>query len=218
MPDAFDRQIVQRLSMSRLTGYLRVSSNDISLALRLYEWNTQMSAAFFELLSDVEVVVRNSFHEQLTVWHGVQNGTDQWYDNRHGFLQPRATAAIQEARTRIANKGKSATSDQIISELGFGFWRFLLTKPYKTTLWPFAGQYAFPNVSSTDQFFSRIARLHDFRNRIAHHEPIHMRQLDLDLLDCFQAVGAVCRETESWVRKRSRVESLLQLRQSTLGI
>ena len=69
MPDAFDRQIVQRLSMSRLTGYLRVSSNDISLALRLYEWNTQMSAAFFELLSDVEVVVRNSFHEQLTVWH-----------------------------------------------------------------------------------------------------------------------------------------------------
>ena len=78
-----------------------------------------MSAAFFELLSDVEVVVRNSFHEQLTAWHGVQNGTDQWYDNRHGFLQPRATAAIQEARTRIANKGKSATSDQIISELGF---------------------------------------------------------------------------------------------------
>ena len=111
MPDAFDLQIVQRLSMSRLTGYLRASSNDISLALRLYEWNTQMSAAFFELLSDVEVVVRNSFHEQLTAWHGVQNGTDQWYDNGHGFLQPRATAAIQEARTRRREKVQTSKEE-----------------------------------------------------------------------------------------------------------
>jgi hypothetical protein len=218
MSDASDYEIMRRLSVSRLTSYLRASSNDVPLALRLYEWNTQISAAFYELLSDVEVVVRNSFHEQLTAWHGVQKGTGQWYDNEHGFLQPRATSAIQEARTRIANKGKSVTSDQIISELGFGFWRFLLTKPYKTTLWPFAGQYAFPNAYSTDQFFSRIARLHDFRNRIAHHEPIHMRQLDLDQLDCFQAIGAVCRDTEGWVRRRSRVESLLLLRQSGVGI
>jgi len=218
MADAVDRQIVRRLSMARLASYLRASSDDVSLALRLYEWNTQISAAFFELLSDVEVVVRNSFHEQLTVWHHGRNSGGQWYDNEHGFLQPRATAAIHEARIRIANKGKTETSDQIVAELGFGFWRFLLTKPYKTTLWPFAGKYAFPNVISTEQFFSRIARLHDFRNRIAHHEPIHLRQLDLDLLDCFQAVGAVCRDTELWVRTRSRVGALLAARRNIIKI
>ena len=78
MADAVDRQIVRRLSMARLASYLRASSDDVSLALRLYEWNTQISAAFFELLSDVEVVVRNSFHEQLTVWHHGRNSGGQW--------------------------------------------------------------------------------------------------------------------------------------------
>jgi hypothetical protein len=210
----FDKVLVRRLSAPRLTSYFNVTENDLSHALRLYEWNVLVSGAFFELLSDVEVVIRNSFDEQLTQWHLQSGRPGHWYDNEHGFLMPRATDAIATARKRITDKGKRESSNQIVSELGFGFWRFLLTKPYKTNLWPFAGQYAFPNVASTavESFYARVARLHDFRNRIAHHEPIHTRKLHLDLRDCFSAIGAVCADTEIWVQARSRVEGLLATR------
>lgn len=106
--------------------------------------------------------------------------------------------------------------NQLVAELNFGFWRFLVAKQYRTTLWPLAGKYAFPNIdpSQIQELSTVMGRLHDLRNRIAHHEPIHMRNLDRDFADCLWVIGGVCLTTKQWVESNSRVAGVLQERPS----
>jgi hypothetical protein len=209
-----DVLLAQRLSEARLSSYLRVSGGDLGSALELYEWNAAVSSAFFEVLADLEVVIRNAFHHEFDAWVQRRGFTSSWLENQHGILLPNAVKDISDARERLLRKKKQVTPDQIVSELNFGFWRFLLAKHYRTTVWPFVGQFAFPNLESrmVSDFSQRVARLHTLRNRIAHHEPIHNRILAQDLDDCFVVVGAVCTTTANWVRGRSRVLPLLDAR------
>ena len=37
---------------------------------------------------------------------------------------------------RVRTKRKPLAEGQVVTEFGFGFWRFLLTRRYRTTLWP----------------------------------------------------------------------------------
>lgn len=43
---------------------------------------------------------------------------------------------IVKARRRVRAKTKAPTDGQIISKLGFGFWRFLVARRYQTERWP----------------------------------------------------------------------------------
>jgi len=56
----------RRLSIERLAPYRSVVGNDLVRAIALYEWNGEMAAAFWVILGDIEVLVRNSMHERLT--------------------------------------------------------------------------------------------------------------------------------------------------------
>jgi hypothetical protein len=60
-----DEVLLERLSHTRLRSYLIAADGDLSNALLLYLWNSQVSAAFLEVLSSVEIVVRNSWHRHL---------------------------------------------------------------------------------------------------------------------------------------------------------
>lgn len=201
MPTISSQLLARRLSPQRLTGYLRACQDNLPHALRLYEWNASVSSAIFEILADVEIVTRNSIHDQLTLWHVRQGFSTPWYHNDHGLLHPMAANDVEKALRRVSLKitrkrgevGEMAPGD-VLCELSFGFWRFLLTKQYRTTLWPAALVHAFPNLPPTDvaKLFGAMKRLHDLRNRIAHHEPVHRRRLDLDLVDCDLVLRSVC--------------------------
>ncbi|WP_232807276.1 hypothetical protein [Geodermatophilus chilensis] len=55
----------------------------------------------------------------------------------------------------------------------FGFWRYLSSAAHEKTLWVPALHHAFP--SGTDRAAhvdGPVGRLHDLRNRVAHHEPL----------------------------------------------
>lgn len=56
----------RRISVERFAPYRMTAGGDHAQALRLYERNTALSAAFWAVLSDVEVLVRNAMHERLT--------------------------------------------------------------------------------------------------------------------------------------------------------
>jgi hypothetical protein len=209
-----DADLVGALSSDRLTSYLRASSGDVGRALRLYEWNVDVSGAFFELLCHVEVALRNAWHTSLTDWNTSSGFGGEWFDNNHGYLDARAVQDIADAKDRLIRKKKQVIPPSVVAELNFGFWRFLLTSRYKTDLWVFAGTTAFPNVDvhSVEHFFRRVARILDLRNRIAHHEPIHWRDLNKDLSDCFSAINAVSTDLKLWADSRSRVALLLTTR------
>ncbi|MCL2849231.1 MAG: hypothetical protein FWE61_04175, partial [Micrococcales bacterium] len=53
-------RVADALSPERIAPYQRRCGGDLVAAIRLYEWNLSVSAAFYEALSILEVVVRNA--------------------------------------------------------------------------------------------------------------------------------------------------------------
>jgi len=172
----YDRHVVRALGPDRLARYLRACSDDLSAALRLYEWNCAVSSALFEVLGDVEVVVRQALHRELSAWHESKGFPGEWYDNAHGMLTLRAMTELDQARGRLSTRNMPDTPSFLIPELPFGFWRFLLTRTYASTIWRIVGTRAFPNVAPDEPaaLWARVGRLHRLRNLIAHHEPIFL--------------------------------------------
>jgi hypothetical protein len=64
--------IASRLSAPRLTPYLSASGGNVKDALRLYQWNVEISGAFSECLHQFEVVLLNAIDEQLCAWNATQ--------------------------------------------------------------------------------------------------------------------------------------------------
>ena len=96
---------------------------------------------------------------------------------------PRQTCVPSQSghRRRATRRGKrSEVHGKVIAELGFGFWRYLYEPPYLTSLQVPAFA-LHPSESNPPQVRSDVAdrmqRLHFLPNRIAHHEPIHRRDL-----------------------------------------
>ena len=216
MENVSENVLVQRISPARLSSFRLKTDNDVTKALRLYEWNAHLSASIFELLGHVEIIVRNAMHQELSQWHLNRFGNPNWFTNEHGLLIPRAIADISLAQERIRGRKRLITGDRIVSELNFGFWRFLLAKQYRTTLWPAALKNAFPHLETNGVglLATRLANLHGLRNRIAHHEPIHTRNLESDVSDCGHVIAAVSEEMASWAVLRSEVREVLRSRPS----
>ena len=170
-----------------------------------------MSAALFEVIGHVEVILRNAIHSTMSAWGSSEGFGSNWYDNSHGLLGASSMVDISRATERLRRSGKSASPDRLVSELNFGFWRFLLTSKYRTTIWPILARNMFSRSpsGSPERFFASVGRIHDLRNRIAHHESLIGRSLELDLHDLYRVLSLVCPESTRWVAEHSRVEELL---------
>ncbi len=214
MENVLTEVFVDRMSSARFSSFIDASDGNVDRAIRLYEWNAQLSASIFELLGHVEVVIRNAIHKELALWNHRQFGSPNWFENHHGVLVSKAVQDINTVIERIIRKNRKVTPDRVVSELSFGFWRFLLAKQYRTTLWPAAIKEAFPNLehAGVENLASRMSNLHELRNRIAHHEPIHRRRLDDDISDCEFVIASICEDTAEWAVLGSRALEVLQSR------
>ena len=173
----------------------------------------------FETLGDVEVVVRNALHRELSRWSRECWGHDKWYTEAKRFLHPRAANVVTDAMDMLTKVRKPLDGGSIVSHLTFGFWRYLLTKRYQTTLWPAVGAFAFPFLPPGEErnLYRRVDRVLFLRNRIAHHEPIFLRNISNDLTDCHVILGAVHPELATWSRSKTRVPQILGLRPRTVS-
>jgi hypothetical protein len=102
-----------------------------------------------------------------------------------------------------------ATEGQVISELTFGFWRFLLARRY-TNIWPaLAGAFP-PAPNRSRRAVERpVEGLHHLRHRIAHHEPVWSQPLEERYSDAVAVLGHIAPEIAGWVAHTSRVPDLL---------
>jgi hypothetical protein len=182
------------------------SKGDKAKALHLHHWNVAVSSAFHELLSYVEVVMRNALDTQLQA-HAAAGATDWW--DTPGLLDARSTTDIADAIARV--KRTPVTHGRVVAELNFGFWRFLLSAANEQTLWTPFLQHAFPSLASRrrSDVASPVGRLHNLRNRIAHHEPIHREHLSSRVADAQLVLQAIDPAIATWSMSWCRIPALL---------
>ena len=210
------RAVTAALSQDRLEAYKRSAGGGLDDAIKLYEWNLTVSGAFFEALGVVKVALRNALSTQLERLHDGRHG--HWYDDPTGLLRPEARRDIHTALSRLEGRKRPATPGRVVAELTFGFWKYLLAKTYESTLWTPALRHAFPNLRPQTRrtAYRTVNRLHALRNRIAHHEPIHRRDLQADTqaIDCL--LSWIDADLRDWADQRlSRIRTTLTQRPHT---
>ena len=200
------------LSPERLAPYLRATGGDLTAAVRLYEWNLAVSGALYEALGILEVALRNALSAQLAAHHGTLAGN--WYDDPLGVLSDLAHDDIAAARRRVRKLRRPETPGRIIAELSFGFWKFLLAKRYEATLWTGYLRHAFPNLQPQNRatVYRALDELHTVRNRIAHHEPIHNRDLTADTLTIYRLLDWIDHDVRAWAVTLSRLQPIIAAR------
>ena len=197
-------------SLDRLAPYAQVSGND-EAAVDLYQWNADVSAAFWRTLGHVEVLVRNALHRELTEWSRHQHGTDRWYMAIDRLVSPQTRNDIGLARRRGTRNGRPETPGRVVAELNLGFWRFLLARRYDGTLWRYCMYRAFPGQQRA-QVERAIAALHVLRNRLGHHEPVHNRPLPDLLALALDVANWIDPAASDWISAHDSTPRLIRAR------
>jgi hypothetical protein len=168
----------------------RKGRSDID-ALALYVWNIDLSEAFYPILQNLEVGLRNKLNDALTISYG-----DSWWFEDPGIMVDRnARDRVEEAKNRLADNGTSITESGVVSELSFGFWSSLFSNQYEPVIWRRAGllRNAFPYMSAfirkRSVLATRFNEIRRFRNRVFHHEPIWHLDLSKEHANIMEALG-----------------------------
>lgn len=201
--------IERRISPERLALYRAVVGGDLERAVELYLWNAEAGAAFWTLLGHLEVLVRNSMHQQLTNWSVRVSGDTAWCRGLRHLFNWQTAQDIATARRRATAGGRPETAGRIVAELPMGFWRFLLASRYERTLWRTCLYKAFPGQGRRSAVPDKLSGRHQLRNRIAHHEPVHNRPLVALHADALQLAVWVCPTTGTWITAQSAVVAVL---------
>ncbi len=134
-PQLQPQDLKRLFSAERLSTYIDHCGGDFAEAVEMYRWNSAITAAFWEPVGHLEVALRNTLDDRLATRHRRLERSGFWLNDPAQELGSRARLDIASARDRVRQKGKRASDGQTISELSFGFWRFLITKKL-TALWP----------------------------------------------------------------------------------
>jgi hypothetical protein len=95
----------------------------------------------------------------------------------------------------------------------FGFWRYLSSAAHEKTLWVPALHRAFPpGTNRATHVDGPVGRLHDLRNRVAHHEPLLTTDVAGRLSDLIGVAARLDLHLGQHVQATSTVSSLLDTR------
>lgn len=188
-----------------------------------------MSGAVYQMLHVVEIVLRNAVDDRLRTWNSAQSDPRTGLQHDAAWLldpsrlverlvrREEIDKAIQRARlaTREASRGlRSFMHDDVLAQLSFGTWRFLLPDrdPGRRRLWADALSTGFPHLDRPVRaLVDDVDRLYRLRNRVAHLEPLletgsvvsHVRAARRVLRDIEPAA-------EKWLVSQQRVTTLAQ--------
>jgi hypothetical protein len=199
-------------SAERMSTYLTYCEGDFAAAIELYRWNSAITAAFWEPIGHLEVALRNTLDDRLAARHRRLGRSGTWLDDPAQELSIRARLDIAGARDRVRQKGKRASEGQTISELSFGFWRFLITKKL-TGLWPdLASAFSDAPNRQLATVEGPLARLHVFRNRLAHHQRVWSHAPEERYKDLLVLAGYIDPALPGWIAATSKVPQTLSAR------
>ena len=202
--------------------YLDECGNDQDRAKKLYAWNAEISAGFLELLSFLEVALRNCINERMIIRHQSNSRPGNWTEDPTMELGRNPSpdlygkwhhkhpySDIDAAIYRVMNNDKPVTTEQIISELPFGFWIAMVSKRQKF-LWPDLAD-GFPNAPTRrrENISDLLINIKNFRNRIGHHHRIWNLDLSMKLDEIYEMSDFISSDFSTWVKDISRIEDLI---------
>lgn len=177
------------LSTGRFGTYLSAAQGSRSLALALYEWNARLRAAFLHDLGHLEIGLRNAYDQTLCM--ATIPGESHWTETttmltlfpvamKNDPAQRQLVDAneiprgqIQRARRDAAKSGKSApVPGKVVAEVMFGFWTYLTSNAHEKSIWVPYLHNAYPAKTDRRRIHQTLYELREFRNRVAHHEPL----------------------------------------------
>jgi hypothetical protein len=215
------------LMPARLAPYLQACDGDEAKARRLYVWNIEVSAAFWGPISGVEIAFRNVLHHEFVRHFG---RTDWW--RHHSVNRDDVKSAIeteerlQRQRARIRGAAP-LTADDVVAALSFGFWSSILGGPSKALeqrkYWHLCLHRAFPRwayrpgADNRKSFLRRVEMLRKFRNRVAHHEPVHGRDLLQDHVRLVELADFMHDDLARFIQGHSRVAGVLERRDAAVN-
>lgn len=177
------------LSAGRFGTYLSAAQGSRTLALALYEWNTRLAAAFLHDLGHFEVGLRNTYDQAL--WKATIPGESHWTETmtmlklfpvamKNDPVQRRLFDAneiprsqIQRVRTEASRSGSATlVPGKVVAEVMFGFWTYLTSNAHEKNIWVPYLHSAYPPKTDRRKIHQTLYELREFRNRVAHHEPL----------------------------------------------
>jgi hypothetical protein len=202
----------------RFDEYLIAANHDHDSARELYEWNTSVSAAFFELISHVEVVLRNAVDRIL---HPLEVTSSARINYRQGYWFASATFLDEHDldfhRAAIRHLGKEANEvgrDKTLASLTFGMWVAIFGPSYEQ-LFRKHLVHAFPHRDAgfkRKTVHDRVLALRTLRNRIAHHQAIFDLPLEERFEQAMDLLHWIEPQVAHWVQQQCRVPELLDQR------
>jgi len=204
---AVNAALLRGLSEPRLGRYMADSNQILDSALSLYERNMRIAEAFHRPLQALEVCLRNHMHERLTAAYGAN-----WYRTTNAPFDKETTDKLDKAMDDVERAGHPVTPGAVVAELNFGFWVLLLSKRYGRILWPPVLSPIFHEGGKRmglRKVHNRMNELRNFRNRLAHHEPIYHLNPAQAHKDIIEAIAWICPATAAWAWEHSRVPHVL---------
>lgn len=200
--------------LSTVQTFFKTESNKDMLGC--YAWNQALASALLPLLSDFEISIRNALHKALSQKYGGKDSFN-WMLPQANPLQSTSPNAPNLPSLHKMNKrsrddaikaaeqvegkkpGYTATPDDVVGALNFGFWEILiknldfhghpanLQEQILSTVFPsvptqYAGQHG--SQSFKNEIVDRLSRIREVRNRIGHHDALWKHPE-------FQATGTV---------------------------
>ncbi len=195
----------------RLAPYLDEMDGDHERAVALYVWNARISAAMFETLHHVEVLLRNAIDRQFGPVDAAAPPRETWLEDP-SILNERSRERVRETIKRIRREHQTPTRGRVVAGLSFGFWRALFDRK-NSALWVSHLHRAFPAGSGERAEVARLmSTLVPFRNRLAHHETIVRRPIKNHYDELLTLAGLIDPAAGAWIDSVSRVGETLSVR------
>ncbi|MDQ3514980.1 MAG: hypothetical protein M3462_15220 [Chloroflexota bacterium] len=205
MVAAFVAGLEPAVSSVRLESYRPPAGTALEMLVN-YLWNVELSEALYPSLHAAEVSFRSSIHAAASAHYG----TEFWFD-RTDVLLLGQKKSVAVARQKVITANNQPTASRIVAQLHSGFWTSLFNDPYERMMpskpidrlyWhdqnnrPALLLVAFPHLArqyrSRRKVYGYFDVLREFRNRVAHHEPIWARPyLDREHRQIHNAIGWV---------------------------
>lgn len=167
------------ISEPRYERYLIATSNHVEKALHLYKANIKLAQSFYAIISQFEVVLRNSINNQLSSYFEdgdwIISQRERFMSNvslarSHYFLKNSVEKSIQ----KFSRSSDTITSGKVISDQSFGFWSaFYLSHHFRLLRGQPLSVFTYkPRSENRSTIYRKLVRINLFRNRVSHCEPL----------------------------------------------